>query len=99
MGKLWKELHKIDINLLIYIASESKLYNDLDTTTTKIASDFGISQQSASRKLSEFKDKKLIKKQVTNNGIIIRLTPEAISMLKETSKQFSNLFALRRKKY
>lgn len=89
---LWKEAYKADIAILIFIASKSRLYGTTILTTSRLASEFGLSQQSASRKLHELEEKGLIKRTTTNSGIIVKLTQESISLLKKISEQFSGLF-------
>ena len=88
----WKELYKSDISILLFIASKSRLYKNTETTTSRIAQELNISQQSASRKLLNLEKKGFIKRKTTNKGTIINLTQEAISILKNISEQISGLF-------
>jgi riboflavin kinase len=75
------------LELLMYLAEKSRLFTPLETSTTRIASDLGLSQQTISRKLREMEKEEFIARKVGYRGHVITLTHKSISMLREHSRR------------
>ncbi len=82
-GSRGEFLLKNDAQFLLFLAVQSDgLHNVLKTSTAKISKEFGISQQTISRKLRELKRKKLILMDASPTGCTILLTTEGIDLLR-----------------
>ena len=75
----------------MYLADKTKLFTTLETSTTKIASDLKISQQTVSRKLREMENLGLITRKVDYEGHLITLTAKSLNLLKEHSRKIQTL--------
>ena len=83
---------KKDLYLLVYLAQKAGLYGSLDSSTSIIANDLDISQQTASRKLRDFEDSGLIKRDVSVKGISLSFKDKGRDKLKNHYSQLSGLF-------
>lgn len=61
-------------------------------TTVEIAQDMNFSQQTASRKIAELEEQKLIIKEYSPEGLKIRLTEKAEAILKENYEHLKSIF-------
>ena len=87
-----------NLELLLYVVSRLSSATDKFFTTTSImASNLHISQQTISRKLRDCEAAGLIVRNVTPSGVFLRLTEKGISWLKEHHAVLENLFQEREK--
>ncbi len=86
-----------NFELLIYLAKKTKLFFSVETSTTKIALDLGISQQTASRKIRALERSGRIQREVSYNGHKIRLTLESIDEIKRHFKELKDLLNKKKK--
>lgn len=84
-----------NFQLLLFLAEKGGLFTAIKISTAKIAQHFGISQQSASRKLRLLAAGNLISLSATPVGSKVQLTEQGIAALK---KQFAELQQLFEKK-
>jgi riboflavin kinase, archaea type len=80
------------LNIIIYLAHYTGLFDSFKFKTSEIAKEFNISQQSASRILIELEKEKYIKRIHLQNGIEISLDDKARTLIKEYHKLINNLF-------
>ncbi|MFH1544566.1 MAG: DUF120 domain-containing protein [archaeon] len=85
-------LDEKNLSLLIYLAKKTSLTNSLKTSTSRIASDLALSQQSISRKLNSLTRQKLINSFVAPSGYTISLSRKGIVLLKERHSELDSLF-------
>lgn len=78
--------------LLLYLAQKAGLHSSLDTSTSIIAKDLNVSQQTISRKLRDFENKEWIKRNVSISGITISLADKGRDELKDHYTQLNALF-------
>lgn len=81
-----------NLSLLIYLAKKTSLTNSIKTSTSRIASDLSISQQSISRKLNSLNRQKLIHSSVSPSGYTLSLSRKGIALLKERYLELDSLF-------
>lgn len=67
-------------------------------TTVEIAHDMNFSQQTASRKIAELEEQGLIIKEYSPDGLKIRLTEKAETILKENYESLKSIFEKNQKK-
>jgi riboflavin kinase, archaea type len=77
--------------LLKIIAKESNFYSYFQTSTIKLSKKINKSQQSISRTLILMEKKDLIKREINNKGIIIKLTDKGKEMIKKEYQELSNI--------
>lgn len=77
--------------LLMYLAEKTRMYFSLESSTTRIAADLRVSQQTISRKLREMESLGLIERQVKYNGHVIRLTEKSAGILKRHHSKLSSI--------
>jgi len=75
------------------MAKRTSLHGMFYSSTAKVAQLLGISQQSASRKLREMRQKGLIELQSSPSGIKARLLDKGIKVLKQDYLELKQLFA------
>lgn len=80
-----------DFELLLHIAEKAGLFGSLKCSTRDIAKIFDISQQSASRKLRELEQKRLIKRDVSFRGHTIALDSNGIELLKQKQNKLNRI--------
>lgn len=80
------------IEKTLRIIAKSGLYGRYRTTTTELASEIGLSQQSTSRILLEMQNQDLIRKSSSKKGTELSLTEKAINLLKEDHERLSRIF-------
>jgi riboflavin kinase len=78
--------------LLLFIAKNAGLHGTAETSTAKIASSFGASQQTASRKLRSLKSQGLISLNASPQGCSISLTQKGEALLKERLVSLQQIF-------
>jgi riboflavin kinase len=91
-------LQKHQHELLLFLASKAGLSGKAKTSTSRIASAMGISQQTASRKLRSLKKQGLINLNASPNGCTVSLTGQGVDSLKQQHLALHNLFHGRSKK-
>ncbi|MBS3097233.1 CTP-dependent riboflavin kinase [Candidatus Woesearchaeota archaeon] len=79
-------------DLLVYIAKEKGLFNTLKSSTSKIANEMKVSQQTISRKLRDMEDLGLIKREVTPNGLSISIADGGRAVLKKNYLELEEIF-------
>ncbi len=91
-------MQKQDQQLLLFLASKSGLHGKARTSTSKIASNLGISQQTVSRKLRSLKNQGLINLVASPSGCTVSLTGQGIESLKYQHLTLHRLFHSKTKK-
>jgi riboflavin kinase len=81
-----------NLSYLIAIGERTGLKGKARVTTISLAGVFGLSQQSASRKMRELEYDGYIKRQSTPSGLIISLTGKGIDTLNETKNSLKKIF-------
>ncbi len=79
-------------DLLVYIAKEKGLFNTLKSSTSKIADELNVSQQTISRKLREMESLQLIKREVSPNGLSIAIADKGRAFLKQNYLELESIF-------
>ena len=79
-------------DLLVYIAKEKGLFNTLKSSTSKIANDLKVSQQTISRKLREMENLQLIKRSVNPNGMSMSIADKGRAFLKQNYLELESIF-------
>jgi len=82
-----------DFSLLLLIAKKTNLNNSMSASTSGIASDLNISQQSVSRKLSFLASENLIERKVLPSGNIISLTEKGKKALLKRKNELQRIFS------
>jgi len=90
-------LAKIDSELLLFLASKAGLNGTALTSTSKIARQFGMSQQSASRKLRELQKSSLIELSTSPLGCSVKISKKGIDVLRKNFLSLQFLFEGKRK--
>jgi riboflavin kinase len=80
------------LQTLIALADMGAYSQALDTTTEKIGKKLGLSQQTASRRLSELETNGWITKERTLRGQAIRISKEGVEVLQSMYSELRNLF-------
>ena len=78
--------------LLLFILEKAGLYGKCNVSTVSLASKFSVSQQTASMKLRQLEEKKLIRRIATNKGTRISLDEKGIGILKKMYNQLKKGF-------
>ncbi len=84
--------------LLLLIAKKAGLNDSLKASTSQLAFELNISQQSVSRKLSFLAQKKLIERKVFADGNIIHLTEKGKKLLFKRKQELDKIFSSKKKK-
>ncbi len=79
----FKEILGTKGRILIHLAEKRGLVECIKTSTSKLAEEIGISQQSASRLLLELEKEGLIEKESAGRGVILRLTDDSLELMLE----------------
>lgn len=79
--------------ILLFIAKKNGLEEEFVSSTTKIALETGLSQQSVSRKLRELKEQGLIETHSSTQGVRARITPSGKKLLLEQHSELKELFS------
>lgn len=82
-----------DLNLLTYLSHKSGLFNVWNTSTSVIAKDLGISQQSVSRVLRDLEENRLIIREASTAGMKISLADNGRNALKSHYELLRNVFS------
>lgn len=85
-------MQKQDSRLLLFLALKSGLHGKARTSTAKIASAIGASQQTASRKMRSLEKQGLIELSATPSGCTFSLTGQGIESLRSELSQLQQLF-------
>ncbi len=90
-------LAKHNEQLLLFLALDSGLHGIVLTSTAKIAKQFGVSQQTASRKLRNLKKAGLISLNASPSGCEISITSAGASVLRKNFLSLKRLFGGKQK--
>jgi len=82
-----------NLNAIVYVAQKAGLLGSLNTSTSSIADDLNVSQQTVSRLLRELENGSLIKREARHDGVTISLTDNARAVLKTQHNLLKKLFA------
>lgn len=88
-----KNLIEKDFYLLLAIAKKAELNNSVKASTSELASELNISQQSVSRKLSFLAEKGLIERKVSVSGNVISLTEKGKNFLLKRKNELNRIFS------
>jgi riboflavin kinase len=80
------------LQTLIALAGMGAYSQALDTTTEEIGKELGLSQQTASRRLSELEANGWVTKERTLRGQAIRISKEGVEVLQSIYAELRNLF-------
>jgi riboflavin kinase len=86
------KLKETKLQTLITLASMGAYTRALDTTTGEIGKKLGLSQQTASRRLSELETDGWITRERTLRGQAIRISKEGVEVLQSVYTELRNLF-------
>jgi len=81
--------------LLFYIVKKVGLFGKLRTSTNEISKEFDVSQQTISRKLRELENEKVIEREVSPLGVVIRLKQRGVSIMKDRYSFLRRVFGKR----
>lgn len=81
-----------DIDILIFLANQGCIEKECDTTTGQIASTFGFSQQTSSRKLRDLEGLGLITRGVSLKGLRITITKKGKEALRTQFLSLKKIF-------
>ncbi|PIN79516.1 hypothetical protein COV16_03810 [Candidatus Woesearchaeota archaeon CG10_big_fil_rev_8_21_14_0_10_34_8] len=87
-------MRKKDLYFLLYLAEKTRLHKAINTSTGKIASDLDISQQTVSRKLAEFAELGLIKRNVKPSGVDIQVSSAGKKQLHKLYEDLHGMFSV-----
>jgi riboflavin kinase len=76
----------------LYLAEQGALYKQVELSTTKVAKELGLSQQTISRKLIDLEDERLIERASSNKGMKIKLTSKGIDRIKQEYDRYKKIF-------
>jgi len=82
-----------DFFLLLFIAKKAGLKNSFTASTSDIATNLNISQQSVSRKLSFLALENFIERKIISSGNIISLTEKGKNLLLKRKKELESIFS------
>lgn len=91
--KLGLQFMEKNFFLLLHIAKNNGLGGEFVSSTSKIAKEFGISQQSASRKLRSLAKLELISLQSSTSGVRAKVLEKGKKILLEHFAELSGLFS------
>lgn len=80
------------LDLLMYTAKRKGLFNALNSSTSRIANDLNVSQQTISRKLREMENLELIKRDVSPNGLSVSIVGKGRALLKKNYLELKLIF-------
>jgi riboflavin kinase, archaea type len=86
-------MNQKDLYMLLYLARKTALDTGLQTSTGKIAIELGLSQQTVSRKLTDFAAVGMIQYTVTRTGVEIRVSQQGRKHLYALYDDLQQLFA------
>ncbi|MBW2981118.1 DUF120 domain-containing protein [Candidatus Woesearchaeota archaeon] len=81
------------LEMLMYISKKAGVFKSLETSTIKAAKELKTSQQTISRKLRDMEKMKLIKRTVTQKGLLVQLDANGRDFLKQHYADLGNIFA------
>lgn len=82
----------MDIKTLIHLAKIGASDRSIEISSSKVASEIGISQQTAARKLKSLEELGFITREVSTRGQNLRLTNKGIEILGEMYTELSGIF-------
>ncbi len=82
----------MDMQALMKIAARGGLARDVEISSSQLAGDLGISQQTAARKLKALEDEGLITRDVLSKGQTIRITSQGKERLGGMYRELSSVF-------
>lgn len=89
---------KPDFFLLLFLAKKTRLFNSFSTSTAAISKEFGVSQQTVSRKLRSLKAAGLITLNASANGCEVSLSKKGIAAVKKHFFELKNFFSAKKPK-
>ncbi len=87
-------MNQKDLYLLLYLAQKTASEKPLKTSTGKIAAELGLSQQTVSRKLTDFVGAGMIQRIVTPSGVEIRISSDGRKHLHALYNDLQQLFLI-----
>ncbi len=78
--------------VIMKIAAKTGLFGSFKTSTNKLAREINMSQQSASRILREVEEAGLIERDVSPNGVTVKLTDKSRKLLEQNYAVLRNVF-------
>lgn len=84
------------LDLLMHIAKDKGLFSTLKSSTSKIADELNVSQQTISRKLRDMESLGLIKRGVTPNGLSVSIADKGRAVLKKNYLELEEIFKEKR---
>ncbi len=91
-------MKQTDLALLVFIARKAGLHGTYNSSTSEIAKQTSLSQQSVSRKLLQLEKKGLIERKAQVSGVTVSLTHSGTEELKQHYTELSMLFSQKAKK-
>lgn len=79
------------IDLLLVLAEKSKLFNQIEITTTNLAKQFNVSQQTISNALKNLENEELINRKPSYSGITISLEKNGLQQLSNYKDRLNKL--------
>ncbi len=89
----------MDIKTMVYLARIGASDRSIEISSSRLAEEIGMSQQTAARKLKSLEDLGLITREVSTRGQHLRLTNKGIEMLAELHTELSGIFGTARSDY
>jgi len=86
-----------DFFILLHIAKATGLYGELETSTSRLALELGISQQSVSRKLRELESTGFIERTISPRGVAVALTGRGKKEVEILFNELKSLFTGKKK--
>jgi len=78
--------------VLLYLAEKGALFRSFQSSTSAIARDLRISQQSVSRKLREMEGKGLVHRSVSPHGVSVGISEKGRQFLRQNYERLKNAF-------
>lgn len=82
-----------DFMLLLHLARKGGIASQIETSTSRIASELSISQQTASRKIRKLAASQLISSTASSNGITVSFTEKGKRMLHGKYLELESVFS------
>lgn len=87
-----------DLFLLLFVSKRGALFGKIVSSTSMMATELGISQQSVSRKLRKLAQKGLIELSSSTYGVSVSVTPKGKKLLESHLLELQTMFAGQKQK-